>query len=268
MGIDFFKVFLDKAKSPDPHEQYTALMFALSLPSLCSRSDFPRTAANSGEDPSDPHVLYVGKNGSPLDRRLCVEWLCMRKQQFHCWWLGTMPYECLCHAIYDLRERLVATGSILECANRLVLVAPGCPMMYSGSRIYLSVQDFCQDMFEAASSTIRMDTPYKRTGDFDGVSSEVVDESTYTRLRQATVDAYNGYWGGHGEELRLYQRYCRRAYGQLTSIKEALAKSPNACVFGLTREESALLVKIIEDFEAFDSELGSRLAREFFSTPI
>lgn len=265
MNEGFFDVFVDKSKSSDPHEQYVALMFALQLPSICSRIEFPRYPENSGGSEREASTLYVGDCGKPIDRRLYIEWMRMHKHQFRCWWLKSMPFEVICRALYDLRDCLLRTGSLLEAAAKVTLLESGCPMLYCGGRLYLSVEDFCQDMFVAAGQSFSTESSLARSTVQDSLQAEVVSEHVYAQLKRDTVDAYNEFWKDREADLQLYQTYCRYCVGDNRSIITYLQDmTRDDGLYGLTREETQKLVVIVAEVEAMESTLGRELAYKYF----
>ena len=264
MNNNLFNVFIEKSKSDDPHEQYVALMFALQLPSICSRIDFPRYPENSGDSDADPSVLYVGPAGRPQDKRLYIEWLRLHKHQFRCWWITTMPFEVLCRALYELRERLLNSGSLVEAAAKIVPLQSGCPMLYSGGRVYMSIEDFCQDMFTAASEALCVDAQQVRSTVQDTLAIETVSEETYFYLKKETIEAYDKFWEGREADLLLYQNFCRRATCSREGLKNFLFETSEGGIFGFTREEVKKVMVIAAEVEAFEDSFGRELSYRHF----
>ena len=72
----------EKANSQNPENQFAALLFALQIPSICSRIEIPKTDKNTGTNQNDPQVLYKEKTGRPFDKNLYHEWLRLHHSSF------------------------------------------------------------------------------------------------------------------------------------------------------------------------------------------
>ena len=79
--VDLLKLFREKLNSQCADDHYAALLFALQLPSICGRMEFPKTEKNTGKNGQNSNILYR-ENGNPWDKNLYFAWLKKHKNCF------------------------------------------------------------------------------------------------------------------------------------------------------------------------------------------
>lgn len=103
-----YKERLSKAvEKGNNDEQFSCLMFALQLPSICARLDFPR----------DKYEAFYSDR-KPRDRELYIKWLEKNHALLVEGSSGFLTFNDFCSAVYELRCSLVHEG-ILESNKRL-----------------------------------------------------------------------------------------------------------------------------------------------------
>ena len=261
----------EKAKSKNEYDQFSALLFALQIPSICSRIEIPRTIENSGkpnearDNPSK--ILYNVKNGEPFDKNLYFAWLQKHRCVFTPWFVKLMPFEVLCGAIYDLRNDVTHSGNLLELDSRIVLVdSNDCDGLFSGRTLYISISEFCDKMFYAAKDVFSVDSYWRPM-----VSKAEKDLSlhllSYTDFQQIKCDLdmkYHEFWKDRDEDLCLYQMYCFNMMGRLDEIECCMAEKPEWTLAGLSRQETERLVKIVYECDKLGDMFDAEIAERYF----
>ena len=79
---------------------YTCILFALQIPSICSRIEFPQTSENTGN--CSKGKLYK-PNGNPWDVNMYKTWLIKHNNSFVDIYHSSMELNAFCEAVYDLR---------------------------------------------------------------------------------------------------------------------------------------------------------------------
>ena len=73
----------------------SCLLFALQIPSICSRIEFPQTAENTG-------TLYRA-NGTAMDKNMYKRWLQKHRSDFVDIYSQSMLFDDFCENLYALR---------------------------------------------------------------------------------------------------------------------------------------------------------------------
>lgn len=89
----------DAVERGDNDAQFSCLMFALQLPSICARLEFPRDKYEQ---------FYSG--GTPRDRELYIKWLEKNHALLVAVSSGFLTFNEFCSAVYELRCSLVHEG--------------------------------------------------------------------------------------------------------------------------------------------------------------
>lgn len=244
-------------------EKYAALLFALQLPSICSRVEFPQTPDNTGSNQYNKDVLYNTK-GKPFDKNLYFAWLNRHRVYFSSWYITIMPFDILCEAIYSLRCQITHTGSIRDLSTNVILVESGDMVLASGEILFISISQFCLKMFDAARDTFSLFSPY-------ALRAYQISSNMYTLSAKEAEDIgrlldteYKDFWTSRESDLKLYQDYCFYLLGSLGSVKKKLAESSSYTVGGLTRNESEQLVKVVEECNVFGDKLNDQIRDKYF----
>lgn len=255
----------EKVKSQNEYDKFAALLFALQIPSICSRIEIPRTEENSGkpnEAKTNPgKVLYNEKTGAPFDKNLYFAWLKRHQRAFIQFFFRLMPFETLCEAIYDLRNSVTHSGNLLELDSRIVLLeSDSYGGFFSGRILYMSLSKFCNTMFDAAKGVFSGDAIVVENlilHTFPDVCFDII-EKEYERK-------YRAFWAGRDEDLRLYQIYCFNMLGRLTEIEQHMEDVPGWSIDGLTRAELERLVDVVYECDVFGDAFDAEIAKTYFT---
>lgn len=185
-------------------EQFSCLMFALQLPSICARLDFPRDKYEQ---------FYSG--GKPHDGELYIKWLEKNHALLVEGSSGFLTFNDFCSAVYELRCSLVHEG-ILESNKRLqnirFLSGNGAGLCL-GDKQYIPLYYLCDALFTGA-----LDNSKVAVMDADSLVvdiSELSDEAVNMRKRAEE------FWGNKSKrESALFALYDYLAHWQLSVFDE------------------------------------------------
>lgn len=195
--IIFYKTKLHSSNNNDLH---AALLFALQLPSFCSRMEFPQTDGNTGK--SEDGALYNSK-GNPLDGNLYKKWI-SKHQHFFCdKFSDSMTLNQFCDNLYKLRNQFTHEGCVMTPKNKICFIESDDISMLLGDILFLSIRDLCSSVFAAAEQTA-----LNYSWDITMFDDLVIPQSIYSKLRQDLNNLYDKFWSKRPEEDRfLYIAY-------------------------------------------------------------
>lgn len=256
----------EKANSQYPENQFAALLFALQIPSICSRIEIPKTDKNTGTNQNDPQVLYKEKTGRPFDKNLYHEWLRLHHSSFVPWYYSLMPFDELCDAIYQLRNDVTHAGNLLEVDSKIVLTENGSASLFSGKRLYLSIQMFCGTMFDAARYVFSNDRTFHSGSSIadEKLMLQALPNIVFNDIQSYLNMKYHEFWADRYDDLKLYQTYCFSQLGSLDAIEKKLSSDPTWKIGNLTRTESEQLIKIVHERNDFGEKLDNEITKRYF----
>lgn len=255
-----------KSKSQNEYDQFSALLFALQIPSICSRIEIPQTSENTGSDQNDPNVLYR-KNGKPWDRNLYFTWLQRHQREFAQFFFRLMSFETLCEAIYDLRNNVTHAGSLLELDSRIVFIeSDDHGSLFSGRTLYTSISKFCDMMFNAARDVFSSNLYwYPQVSKADkNLTLHTLSKVDFDAIRMELEQKYHEFWAGRDDDLKLYQTYCFGMIGHLDKIEQKMRDRPDWSMAGLSRIELERLVKVVHECDTFGDNFDAEIAEKYF----
>ena len=140
--INHYKNKLDNEECSDD-EKYAILLFALQLPSMCSRYDFPINQY--------PELYY--QNGNPKDKELYLKWIKSKASRFEFLIRYTTTIEDLSNAFYHLRCLLTHEGFLItnEKISRFIFTQSS--NIVHGTYWFINISDFCHHLFSAAETS-------------------------------------------------------------------------------------------------------------------
>lgn len=260
--VDLLELFREKLKSKCADDHYAALLFALQLPSICGRMEFPKTEKNTGNNGKNSDILYR-KNGNPWDKNLYFAWLKNHKNWFIPWSYSSMPFDVLCENIYKFRNQVTHEGSVLDVNTKIILVDTmnnyGIDTaLQSGDVIYLSLQQFCEKMYSAAEFTLTCTS--KNVSQYPFVC---VPQEAYKEIRGIIESEFQDYWDKREDGLKWYNFFAEQYHGQVERAEKAL--SSNGSLWGLSPEDSIQVLEIIKQAQSFGDKINAHIARKYFS---
>lgn len=126
-------------------EQFSCLLFALQLPSICARLDFPRDKYKD---------FYSGTN--PHDRQLYIKWLKKNHKELVLLSLGFLTFDAFCSAVYELRCSLTHEGILASNGelHRIRFLSSKCFGIGLGDEQYISLSYLCDVLFRCALESV------------------------------------------------------------------------------------------------------------------
>lgn len=203
--------FREKLLSNNIDDQYAALLYALQLPGICARIEFPPAVENVQGDACTigPLYKYTDKKNKDLrscsafDRALYLYWFNQHRGLFLRWFDGSISLEEFSEKIYDLRNSLTHEGRVLKGTSR-VLFGPDrrCIKTY-GSFMVINLIDFCESIFGVAELVF-----FKCFGCVSEFNTIVLDNKELSVLDSYVKSVYSSFWAGRDTYLELYQNWC------------------------------------------------------------
>ena len=184
--ISRYKDRLSKAvEKGNNDEQFSCLMFALQLPSICARLDFPR---------DEYEEFYSGKNIS--DKKLYIAWLKKNRRLLMAGSSGFLTFNEFCLAVYELRCSLVHEGilsSNKELQNIRFLSGKHSEMTLGflslGAKQYIPLYYLCDRLFIGALKSVSIVEVYTNESDrFSLFSIRYTDKVAITDKASLVVD--------------------------------------------------------------------------------
>ena len=219
-----YKERLSKAvEKGNNDEQFSCLMFALQLPSICARLDFPR----------DKYEAFYSDR-KPRDGELYIKWLEKNHALLVEGSSGFLTFNDFCSAVYELRCSLVHEG-ILESNKRLqnirFLSGNGAGLCL-GDKQYIPLYWLCDALFTGALDSVSVkEFSTNQSGGFSfSYNSKVAvmdADSLVVDISELSDEAVNmrkraeEFWGGKSKrESALFALYDYLAHWQLSVFDE------------------------------------------------
>lgn len=142
---DLIKEYQNKL-TQNPHD-YSCLLFALQIPSICSRLEIPKTIENTGK-------LYT-ENGRPKDKKLYETWIKNHSGSFTDIYDTSMTIESFSNNLYDLRCQMTHEGILMSNENHFYFTESCYEAMSTGSVIFFPMERLCKNMYSTALASIK-----------------------------------------------------------------------------------------------------------------
>lgn len=203
--VDMYSAKL--ALNMDMMEMYSTLLFALQLPGICARYEFPPDPHNKGKDTEFKKFLYKS-NGTPLDKRLYIEWFVHHSNKFARWLFGNASADDLGAALYALRSKMIHTGVVLEKSIKLdglviVFVDRNERSIFGSSLFFLSYFEFCELVF-----SISKDVFTEHDVSFSSFDDIFIPKATYDSISGEMMAMSYAFWRNFSEsDNTLYMVY-------------------------------------------------------------
>lgn len=244
-----FQQTLDKyqkmLESDAENDKHAALLFALQIPSIMSRMEFPRTESNTGPDGNgEPEKLYKA-DGTPRDSRLYRKWVRAYIKHFiSLYWLTEMTPEDIASSIYELRNTFTHEG-VLIVGKHIVFTDTNGSNLCLPHMVFVSVSDFCDMMFTAAHDSLA------KMGKSPSEVSFTMPEDRYKEIFTRTCALYNQYAQSLPEDKSKLLR-CYRPYMCIKDDNVFLSQLQN-----LSEEERNMIVQIRNELRALDTDCAA-----------
>lgn len=196
---ELIQKYKKKSKSDAIDDQYSILLFALQLPSICSRIEFPQTVENTGKQ--EDGKLYKN-NGRPWDGNLYKRWIRYHSCSFVDLYTDNLPLDEFIEAVYVLRCQLTHQGIVTASENKFYFIRGEQESMFIDGITFLPIERFCNDMFSAAECN---DTV--ACADLTVSEDMLLSKDMYTRIQKDVIDTYRQFWGTRYDDHILYIIY-------------------------------------------------------------
>lgn len=250
------KKYRENLKNGDTAESYSILLFALQLPSTCSRIEFPKEVSENKE-------LY-DKQGRPLDKKLYQKWL----QKYECYFKGIycagMTFGTFCDSIYDLRNRLTHEGVLTSDGSKYYFVNDTQMAMIFGDIVFMSIGRLCGAIFNAAENALS-----DKTIEVTHYRGLVLPDEKYEQIRKIINDSFDRFWAQYSEENNLlYVIYETNFIEQAERDKadNFFEKSPNGYfkvhglrLCGISKEQYDKMKEIVEKVDECAEQVKSEV---------
>lgn len=171
---------------------YTCLLFALQIPSICSRIEFPQTPENTGKEDGK---LYRS-NGNPRDANMYKAWLTKHNDSFADIYQSSMELNVFCKVVYDLRCQVTHEGVLMTNESYFYFTNSDNAMCI-GDIVFLPMKRLCEDMFEAATAVLSIKHKKFNITPFKDV---FLPNDTYSKIRNDAEKTYKSFWDNYSED--------------------------------------------------------------------
>lgn len=173
---------------------YNCLLFALQIPSICSRIEFPQTPENTGNEKGKLYNSY----GNPRDANLYKTWLMNYSDSFFNIYNLSMELNDFCNVMYKLRCQITHEGILMSDNNQFYFIN-GDDLICIGNKIFLPIKCLCESLFNAAMISI------KRNKNIDITPFEefVMSDNICCQIRNDVKETYKPFWSNYSEDDKL-----------------------------------------------------------------
>lgn len=219
--MDLIKSYREKLI--DNPNDYSCLLFALQIPSICSRIEIPKTKENTGESKDGK---FYGSKGRIWDGNIYKAWLRNHKNNFVNICGGSMGMEEFCKNLYELRCKMTHEGVVMTGTNHFFFIE-GNMAMCVNDIVFFPIKRLCDDMFDAALSTLSTHKDINIT-QFDDMflSSEI-----YNSIIKDVETTYDTFWEKYSDSDKMlnciYDHIIVDRENMKTKIDKFFMEKPN-----------------------------------------
>lgn len=172
---------------------FSCLLFALQIPSICSRIEVPKMAENTSLTNNRSDGKYYKPNGKVWDANIYKAWIRKHNKDFVDVYGMSMTIDSFCDNIYDLRCKMTHEGVVMTDTSKFYFVE-GDSAMCVGDIIFLPIKRLCEDMFDTVDVTlINLQIDIKVTP-FDEM---VLSTDTYNKISNDIHNTYRSFWDNY-----------------------------------------------------------------------
>ena len=198
--MDLLKLIEDyRSKLKTNPNNYSYLLFALQIPSICGRINFPQTSENTGK--AIDGKLYK-KDGTPWDSNIYKAWLRQHYDLFIDIYGNNISIDEFCDNIYNLRCQMTHEGILMSDKNKLYFVDSNYGL-YIDNIAFIPIKRLCGDMFDAAYRMLfNMHVSINITL-FDDM---LISPDIYSKIQNDSESLYDRFWKDYSEDDHML--YC------------------------------------------------------------
>lgn len=182
-----------KKRLENNSNDFDCLLFALQIPSICSRIEFPQTSENTGR--CEDGKLYK-PNGNPWDANIYKTWLMKHNNSFFDIYKSSIGLNVFCKVVYDLRCQVTHEGILMTNESHFYFTNSDNAMCL-GDVVFLPMKHLCEDMFDAA--TIVLFNKHEKLN-ITPFKDMFLPDDTYSKIRNDTGKTYKSFWNNYSED--------------------------------------------------------------------
>lgn len=221
--LDLAQGYLDKLKIDQ--NDVSCLLFALQIPSICSRIEFPQTSENTGKCEDGK---FYRSNGKTWDANMYKAWLEKHHSYFEDIYSYSMTIETFCNSLYELRNQVTHEGVLMSDKNKFYFIESNNAMII-GNTVFIPIKRLCKDMLYAAYDMLLNRHESINITLFNDmlVSSEI-----YSQILNDASEIYRQFWCDYAEDdqtlYRIYKSVTSNNPNMCEGIDKFFAESPDA----------------------------------------
>ena len=196
--LDVVQEYRNKLKQNS--NDISCLLFALQIPSICSRIEFPKISKNIGKCENGK---FYNKKGRAWDANLYKEWLRKNHLYFLDIYSCSMTINEFCDSIYTLRNQVTHEGVLVANGNKFYFIDSADAAMSIDNIVFMPIKRLCEDMFDAAEKTLS-----KKSVDISLFDNLTLSSNVYSQIYSDILKTYQLFWSNHSEaDKDLYMIY-------------------------------------------------------------
>lgn len=221
--IELVQKYSNKLKNNPNDISY--LLFALQIPSICSRIEFPKTDENTGR--AEEGKLYRS-SGKPWDANLYKAWLRKHYDAFEDIYYGTMTLNSFCDNLYALRNQVTHEGVLMTDKSKFYFTESKHAMSI-GNIVFIPMKRLCENMLNVAYYILSNRHDSTKITLF---SDMLMPTDIYNRIVDDNELLYNLFWDNRPEEdnelIIIYDHIISDNPRMKNTIEEFFAENPNS----------------------------------------
>lgn len=221
--IKLVQEYNDKLKN-NPND-ISCLLFALQVPSICSRIEFSKTDENTGR--AEEGKLYRS-DGRPYDANMYKAWLRKHYDAFEDIYYGAMTLNSFCDNLYALRNQVTHEGVLMTSKNKFYFTEHNNAMCV-GEFVFIPMKRLCEDMFRAAYHMLFNRHEHINITLFRDM---VIPSEIYRRILNDVASLYDSFWDNHSEEdndlIVIYEHIIFDNQDMKDDIDKFFSENPDA----------------------------------------
>ena len=184
LGTELIDKYRDKLSSSDctDDDKHSALLFALQIPSVCSRIEYP----------ADKYTDFYKADGRPIDNKLYKYWIRNHKGKFETLWFSSMGVDVLAERIYDLRNQLTHEGYIVGKTTKIYFIDDSDKSIFVDEVLIISIKSFCEIFFDIAYDVFKQNKI-----EISPMSSVTLESKTVDDILNDVGKTYREFWKTH-----------------------------------------------------------------------
>lgn len=216
----------EKQLENNPND-FNCLLFALQIPSICSRIEFPKTLENT--EKCEDEKLY-NSNGKPCDANLYKKWIKEHRIYFSDIYDSSMELNVFCKVVYDLRCQVTHEGVLTTNESHFYFINDKADKttMCFGNTVFIPIKRLCKDMFNAAKSVLPNNCGKNDITPFEDV---YLPDDVYSKICNDIQKTRESFWENYSEDDNLlnciYNNIIFDNHKMKSEIDEFFKKQPN-----------------------------------------